>query len=45
MVHRAAPKIVVPIHTQAPDLLHPTGSTVRLIPEFARKYRMDGSEA
>jgi ribonuclease J len=45
MVHRVAPKIVVPIHTHSPDLLHPTGPTGRLIPQFARGYRMDGSEA
>ncbi|GHF88707.1 MBL fold hydrolase [Kitasatospora xanthocidica] len=45
LVHRVAPKTVVPIHTQAPDLLHPTGTTTRLIPRFAQKYRMDGREA
>ncbi|RAG87555.1 hypothetical protein DN069_00750 [Streptacidiphilus pinicola] len=44
-VHRVAPKVLVPIHTQAPDLLHPLPPTRRVIPAYARPYRMDGSEA
>ena len=38
LVHRVAPRLVVPIHTQAPAALHPVGGTVRVIPEFGRRY-------
>ncbi|WP_084724636.1 MBL fold metallo-hydrolase [Streptacidiphilus melanogenes] len=44
-VHRVAPKVLVPIHTQAPDLLHPLAPTRRMIPDYAVPYRLDGSRA
>ncbi|GAA1956242.1 MBL fold metallo-hydrolase [Catenulispora subtropica] len=43
LVHRVAPRTVVPIHTGAPELLHPVGGPRRLLPELARAYDLGGS--
>lgn len=42
LVHRVAPRTVVPIHTDAPERLHPVGGPVRLLAEPARAYDLGG---
>ena len=42
LVHRVDPRIVVPIHTQAPHSLHPVGRTRRVVPTFATSYDFAG---
>jgi hypothetical protein len=41
-VHRVAPRTVVPIHTDAPERLHPVGGSARLLPVPARRYDLGG---
>ena len=42
LVHRVAPRTVVPIHTDAPERLHPVGAPVRLLPVLAQSYDLGG---
>ena len=42
LVHRIQPKIVFPIHTFSPALLHPTGPTRRVIASYAQRYDFTG---
>jgi len=42
LVHRVAPRTVVPIHTDAPERLHPVGGPDRLLPVLARRYDLGG---
>jgi ribonuclease J len=42
MVHRIAPRILVPIHTFSPYRVHPVGATTRLVVEYARTYDFAG---
>lgn len=42
LVHRVAPRTVVPIHTDAPERLHPVGGPSRLLPAPARRYDLGG---
>ncbi|NUR24763.1 MAG: MBL fold metallo-hydrolase [Catenulispora sp.] len=43
LVHRVGPRTVVPIHTDAPERLHPVGGPRRLLPELARAYDLGGN--
>ncbi|MBW8806425.1 MAG: MBL fold metallo-hydrolase [Catenulisporales bacterium] len=43
LVHRVAPRTVVPIHTDAPERLHPVGGPRRLLPDLARAYDLGGN--
>ncbi|ACU71339.1 beta-lactamase domain protein [Catenulispora acidiphila DSM 44928] len=42
LVHRVAPRTVVPIHTDAPERLHPVAGPVRLLPVLAQSYDLGG---
>jgi ribonuclease J len=42
LVHRVAPRTVVPIHTDAPERLHPVGGPARLLPVLAQRYDLGG---
>ncbi|MFD0636871.1 MBL fold metallo-hydrolase [Catenulispora yoronensis] len=43
LVHRVRPRTVVPIHTDAPERLHPVGGPARLLAEPARAYDLGGN--
>jgi ribonuclease J len=45
LVHRVNPRILFPIHTFSPDLLHPVGRTERVIARYARRYDFAGRPA
>ncbi|WP_194896629.1 MBL fold metallo-hydrolase [Catenulispora pinisilvae] len=42
LVHRVAPRTVVPIHTDAPERLHPVAGPTRLLPILAQPYDLGG---
>jgi ribonuclease J len=42
MVHRIAPKIVVPLHTRSPYGLFPVGGPARLVVGYAQRYDFAG---
>jgi ribonuclease J len=41
-VRKINPRVLIPIHTFSPYRVHPTGSTARLVVDYARAYDFDG---
>jgi ribonuclease J len=41
-VRKINPKVLIPIHTFSPYRVHPTGSTARLVVDYARAYDFAG---
>ena len=41
-VHKINPKVLIPIHTFSPYRVHPTGSTARLVVDYAQAYDFAG---
>jgi len=41
-VHKINPKVLIPIHTFSPYRVHPTGSTARLVVDYAQAYDFGG---